>query len=382
MQRGGRKLRELFYFWDLDTYKSADVTIYSEHITESGIIELIYQQNPDSVVWALLGNGDIACMTRETDQLIQAWTRLETDGLYKSLATIPHLSEPYDEVYCIVDREINGSTAKYIELFKNQIAPEQQQECFYIDSGLCYDAYALTDGVSVTLSAVTGTGVTATASGAYFDVSMVGKRIKAYVEGEVVGDMRITAYTSPTEVIGTVRKDFTTTVYAGGLWGVSVINLSGLDHLEGEEIVYLADGGVENFEDRLTVTSGAITMNSDYFYICVGKPYESYLVTLPLAPDMKTGTALGQKKRINQIGAKFERSLGVEYGKDKNSLFKFSTRSVATELGTPEPLYTGEYNGQLFQMSADYLAQITIAQRRPLPMNLLAIMPIEVTFNK
>jgi len=382
VQRGGRKVRELFYYWDLDTYKSADVTIYSEHITKSGIVELVYQQNPDSVVWAVLNNGDIACLTRETDQLIQAWTRLETSGTYKSLAAVPHVTEPYDQVYCIVDREIDGSTAKYVEVFHNQVPPDDQQECFYVDSGLTYAAYNLTSGVSLTLSAVTGIGITITAGSAYFNSNMVGRRIKAYSEGVVLGDVLITAYTSTTEVTGTVRKDFTSLTYAGGLWGVSVTTLSGLSHLEAEEIVYLADGGVENFDDRLTVASGAITMNSDYFYISVGIPYETYLVTLPMAIETKSGTSVGQKKRINQIGAKVYRTLGLEYGKNKTSLYKFSTRSVATDMGTPEPLYTGEYNGKLFNMSADYLAQITIAQRRPLPMNLLAIMPIEQSFNK
>jgi hypothetical protein len=384
VQRGGRKIRELYYYWDLDTFKSVDVTIYSEHITESGIVELIYQVNPDSIVYALRADGKIACMTRETDQLIQAWTLIETDGEYRSLASIPHFEEPYDQVWCIVDRFIDGTQKKYVEFFHNQIAPDEQQQAFYVDSGLCFDAYALTDGISLTLTALTG-AVTVTAGSAYFSVGMVGKRIKAYVDGVVVGDLDITGFVSTTIVTGTVTLAFSSLTYTGGQWGVSVTTLSGIDHLEGEEIVMLADGGVENWDNRLTVTAGAITLNSDYFYVCVGLPYEAYLTTLPLEFGAgKTGTAIGQKKRINQIGAKVDRSLGMEYGRNKvaTNLFKFATRSVATFLGTPEPFYTGEYNGQLFQGSADYLGQITIAQRRPLPMNLLAIMPIEVTFNK
>jgi len=382
VQRGGRKIRELYYFWDLDTYKSADITIYSEHITESGVVELIYQQNPDSILWCVRADGKLACLTRETDQLIMAWTTVETDGLYKSIASIPNSTEPYDEVWVVVTREIDGGTKRYVELFHNQIAPDDQQEAFYVDAGLCFDAYALTTGVTLTLGALTGTGITVTAGSAYFTAGMVGRRIKAYVDGVLLGDLKITGFTSTTIVTGDVRLDFSSLTYLANQWGVSVTDLSGLDHLEGEEVVYLADGGVENFEDRLTVAGGAITMNSDYFYICVGKSYESYLTTLPLSTDMKTGTSIGQKKRINQIGAKVDRSLGVEYGKNKTSLFKFTTRAQATLLGTPEPLYTGEYNGQLFQGTVDYTAQITIAQRRPLPMNLLAIMPVEMTHNK
>lgn len=382
VQRGGRKIRELYYYWDLDTYKSADVTIYSEHITKSGVVELVYQQNPDSVVYALLANGDIACMTRETDQLIQAWTRLETLGTYKSLGVIPNAVDPYDEIWCVVDRTINGTSKRYVEVFHNPIAPDDQQECFYVDSGLCYNAYELTAGIGLTLSAVTGTGITVTAGSSYFNSGMVGRRIKAYVNGEVLGDLEITGYTSPTVVTGDVRLDFSATTYSGGEWGVSVTTLSGLDHLEGEEIVMLADGGVENWEDRLTVTSGAITLNSDYFYICVGLPYESYCQTLPMDFGLKSGTAIGQKKRVNQIGAKVQRTLGLEFGYTKENLYKFSTRSVATYLGVAEALYTGEYNGQLFPGTTDYTGQIIIAQRRPLPMNLLAIMPVMMVHDK
>ena len=123
-------------------------------------------------------------------------------------------------------------------------------------------------------------------------------------------------------------------------------------------------------------------MNGDYFYINAGLPYESYLVTLPIEFGSKTGTAQGQIKRINQIGAKVNRTLGLEYGYDKDELFKFETRGVTTELGTPEPLYTGDYSGQLFEGRADYDGQITIAQRRPLPMNLLSVLPIMMISNK
>jgi hypothetical protein len=45
LQRAKRKIRELAYNFDVDGYIAPDLTILAEHITESGIIEMAYQEN-------------------------------------------------------------------------------------------------------------------------------------------------------------------------------------------------------------------------------------------------------------------------------------------------------------------------------------------------
>lgn len=145
VQRFARKLREFFY----DSYltqnnKSADETILSPHIAGTGFKEFAYQQNPDTVLWAVCSNGTIATLTREIDQEVHGWSRQTTDGYYESIASIPSASLPHDEVWVIVRRSINGSTVRYIERFKSQLVPDRQDQCFYVHCGLTYDAYNAT----------------------------------------------------------------------------------------------------------------------------------------------------------------------------------------------------------------------------------------------
>ena len=150
IQRFARKLRELFYTWDINTYKSVDKTILSPHISGLGFIDIAYQQNPDTILWAVCTNGTIATLTREVDQEVQGWSRQTTDGTFESITSIPSIDSPHDEIWVIVKRTINNATKRYVERFKSQIVPDRQDQCFYVHSGLSYDAYAATNGLTAT----------------------------------------------------------------------------------------------------------------------------------------------------------------------------------------------------------------------------------------
>ena len=53
IQKSGRKIREIGYDYYEDRFKAPDLTIMSEHITSGGIKEMAYQQDPQSIVWAV-----------------------------------------------------------------------------------------------------------------------------------------------------------------------------------------------------------------------------------------------------------------------------------------------------------------------------------------
>ena len=61
--------------------------------------------------------------------------------------------------------------------------------------------------------------------------------------------------------------------------GSPTTTLSGLDHLEGETLVALADG---NLVTNLTVTSGAVTLPNEASKIHIGLSYDATMETLPL----------------------------------------------------------------------------------------------------
>ena len=117
LQRAKRKIRELAYNFDSDGYLAPDLTILSEHISSSGIIQMDYQQEPFSVVWCVRTDGSLVGMTYNRLQDVVAWHSHDFGGTNtkcKSVAVID-IDTSEDQVYVIVERTINGSTKKYVE---------------------------------------------------------------------------------------------------------------------------------------------------------------------------------------------------------------------------------------------------------------------------
>ena len=96
VQRAKRKLRELVFDLNTDSYQAPDMTILAEHITEGGIKEMSLQQEPDNVVWCVLENGKFVGMTYRREENVIAWHEhvlggsfgSDTFGHVESVATI------------------------------------------------------------------------------------------------------------------------------------------------------------------------------------------------------------------------------------------------------------------------------------------------------
>lgn len=119
MQRSNRKLRSTAYDAGSDSMIATDATVLSEHITADGIVDMAYQQEPESVLWLVRADGQIATLTVDASQEVLAWSRQDTDGQYESIATIPNGIA--DEVWVVVKRQINGQSVRYIERFNPSI---------------------------------------------------------------------------------------------------------------------------------------------------------------------------------------------------------------------------------------------------------------------
>jgi hypothetical protein len=59
LQRAKRKIRELAYNFDVDGYVAPDMTILAEHISESGVNEMSYQQEPNQIIWGVREDGQL-----------------------------------------------------------------------------------------------------------------------------------------------------------------------------------------------------------------------------------------------------------------------------------------------------------------------------------
>lgn len=135
VQRARRKLREMEFSFEKDGFISSDLTILAKEITDSGIVQLDFQQEPDSVIWAVKVDGDVAALTFEKKQDVIGWHKHTTNGKFESVAVIPLAAE--DQTWFVVNRTINGQTKRYMEYLSSDLWTDQKDGIF-VDSALSY----------------------------------------------------------------------------------------------------------------------------------------------------------------------------------------------------------------------------------------------------
>jgi len=151
LQRAKRKIRELAYNFDVDGYLAPDMTILAEHITEGGITQMAYQQEPNQIVWMTRNDGELIGLTYQREQQVTAWHRQIFGGSFgsgnavcESVAVIPTDDTEY-QVYVIVKRTINSVTRRYVEYLNNYDFTETDNTTFnFLDSQLEYSGSATT----------------------------------------------------------------------------------------------------------------------------------------------------------------------------------------------------------------------------------------------
>jgi hypothetical protein len=146
LQRAKRKIRELAYNFDSDSYVAPDLTILAEHITDSGVVQMDYQQEPFSIVWCVRDDGKLVGLTYNRLQDVVAWHGHDfggTDAKCKSVAVID-IDTAEDQVYVIVERTIDGATKKYVEYLSTYDFNSSLTEFHFVDSGLAYSGSSTT----------------------------------------------------------------------------------------------------------------------------------------------------------------------------------------------------------------------------------------------
>jgi len=151
LQRAKRKIRELAYNFDVDGYIAPDMTILAEHVTEGGITQMAYQQEPNQIIYAVRGDGELVGLTYQREQQVTAWHRHIFGGSFssgkavcESVAVIPTDDTEY-EVYVIIKRTINGATKRYIEVLNNFDFTTTDNTTFnFLDSQLSYSGGSTT----------------------------------------------------------------------------------------------------------------------------------------------------------------------------------------------------------------------------------------------
>lgn len=160
VQKAKRKIREFGFAFEVDAFRAPDMARLAQHITRGGIDEMAFQQEPDSLVWSVRGDGQLLSMTFRREEDVVGWARHILGGalstgnpVVESVASVPgangagqtQSSEDRNEVWVIVKRTINSATKRYIEVLERDWEEgDDEDDAYYADSVITYDSTATT----------------------------------------------------------------------------------------------------------------------------------------------------------------------------------------------------------------------------------------------
>ena len=399
LQRAKRKIRELAYNFDVDGYLAPDMTILAEHITEGGLIQLAYQQEPNQIIYAVRGDGELVGLTYQREQQVTAWHRHIFGGIFGTATITVTDYANIKNGTRIVLKKSDGTTTTFTSatsatsgFFHNATSNNQTATNLktLIDADDNFTATVSTN--VVTIKEVVSTGLD------YLTISSLDTaRLTATSEGKSVCESVAVIPTDDSEyqvwviikrtVNGSTKRyveylnnvDFTETdnttfnyldselTYSG----TAVTTLSGLDHLEGQTVHILADGATHPTK---IVSSGSVSLDRSSTDVKVGLGYNSILQTMRLDAGSQNGTSQGKTKRIYEITVRLYESVGVEVGPNLSDMERIPFRTSADVMDQGIPTFTGDKAVE-FRGNYDTDGFIFVRQTQPLPLTVLSLYP-------
>ncbi len=139
--RGGH-VREMAYNFEAGGYITGDLSLRAPHLFDGfDVADMAFAKAPYPVAWFVSTSGKLLGLTYVPEQQVGAWHWHDTAGTFESVAVVAEGAE--DALYAVVQREINGSTKRYVERMHSRAFTEQA-DAFFVDSGLTYNGAAAT----------------------------------------------------------------------------------------------------------------------------------------------------------------------------------------------------------------------------------------------
>jgi len=400
LQRAKRKIRELAYNFDVDGYVAPDMTILAEHITEGGLTQIAYQQEPNQIIYGVREDGEMVGLTYQREQQVTAWHRHIFGGRF-GIATLT--VSDYANITNgskIVLTKSDGTTAN----FRSTTGTAGTSE-FKTETNNNTTATNLKNAIN------THANFTATVNSAVVTVTETSHEATGYLTIKSFDNTRLTATSEGKSVIESVAviptddKEYQTWVIvkrtvngitrryveflneldfdetdntsfnfldsALSYSGSAVTTISNLDHLEGQVVSILADGATH--PDR-TVTSGSITLDRSAKNVKIGLNYISLLQTMRLDAGSQNGTSQAKTKRIYDITVRMFETIGIEVGANLSDMERIPFRNSVDLMDEGIPPFTGDKEVE-FRGNYETDGFIFVRQTQPLPFTILSLYP-------
>lgn len=389
VQARGNLIRDLGFDYTSEGYRGNDLTIFSTHLFEGKtIVDWAYQQIPNSVIWCVRSDGILLGLTYVREHQVWAWHQHEFEnGLVENVVVVPEGDEDY--LYLTIKRTINSVTVRYIERMNSRyVSASTINDATFLDSYLSYDGRNTT-ATTMTLSGGTDwvytETLTLTASASFFVSTDIGNQIFLY-DGDDVIRFTIDAYSSGTVVTGRPNRTVPVSLRSVAItdWSKAVDQVSGLWHLEGEQVSVFGDGQVvaskhNDAYTAITISNGTITLDKPYSVIHVGIPITADIETLDI--DTVEGESLADKKKlVSKVTLFVESSRGIFIGSSEPTgsdyVEHLEELKIRDDESYDEPvtLTTGVVDVNI-RSEWNSNGRVFIRQIDPLPLSVLAVVP-------
>jgi len=377
VQSRGSIIRDLTYNIYANIYTGNDVSILSSHLFFGHQVkEWAYAEEPFKIIWVVREDGVMLSLTLLKEQDMYGWARHDTYGNFTSVATVTEGHT--DATYVVVDRPLpNGiGFSTSIERLSDRTFPFGAEDAWSVDAGVRNVSNTPNTVLIGTQTDASG-NATFVALAPTFSSDMVGWILRVnggkfevtqFFNTQTVGVKEI----QPAQGIPNDPLDRLDPAPAG-TWSVDkpFTQVFGLDHLEGQQVSVLADGGVIY---GLTVADSSITLPQPATKVIVGYGFQCQLQTMPLDLGGESNTVQGKRKKIGALTVRCKDSRGVKAGRTFDTLTPIKEMNRVTQMGQPVKLVTGDERIVMDPLW-DVPGQICLQVDDPLPATILGVVP-------
>lgn len=389
IQNGQQRIRELNYFFQVDTYRSTDMAELADHMAGPGLKKLTVQKETIPVIWSLREDGQLRSMSysRDDQALKAGWARHQLGGqsdsggsapVVRSMATIPDPTGKFDQPWFCVQRFINGTSVVSIEyltrIFDDAV---KQEDAFQMDLGGTYDspitvsgvttagsavvtaaAHGLANGDNIKINALVGlNSSTMNADGVVFNSNLVNTR------SFYVGSQSVNAFFLLDTNFQPVDSRGYSAYVSGGEIRKYVSNISGITWLKNETVRVLADGGVH--PDTIVNSAGVLALSFPACKVQFGYGFNSDARTMRPDVGSNDGTAIGKLGRPSRAAFLLYRVGDFKIGPNFNKLTPVELDPSPTA-DQAYPLFSGMIRESL-ESEYDFNKQVCFRQNSALP---------------
>ncbi len=436
---GGRRIIELRFDIQSDSWVPRDMNVLYPEITQTGIVEMAYQKEPDNIIWTVLSNGRLLGMTYDREQNVYGWHRhpiAGTNSKVKSAQVITSPDASVNDVWVIVERLITSASVanyplleddsyllledgfkvlsetsvsganirKYVEYFAEGFEQNDDIEgAIYLDTSLEFDgavAETLLPGSGAIVRGATNVPFTVTSS---FELTteaddfllteaneFIAMNDDVFVAGDVGREIRVRYFDESIEQWRTSRALITSYVNESEVrctilapfQSESEIPVNGwrMTSTVIKGLWHLEGQSVSALADGaevedLIVSNGSITLPVAAARAQIGLPYTSTLATQRIDAGATDGTAQGKTKRYHQIVMRLYASLGGKVGPDATNTDYILYRSLSDYMDETPPILTGDTDKFPYPGGYETDGRIWVLADQPLPLTVVAMYP-------